>query len=272
MRTERTPGDGHGLAGSVVVVTGAAGGMGRAEALALGREGARVWVADLDEEGGRATAGEIGAAGGSAEFFRLDATDPDDWARLRDRVAAEDGGRLDGLVNNAGVSHRFGIVDTSVDDWHRVLETNLSSVFYGMRAMAPLLRGSGAASVVNVSSIAGMTGYFSASYGASKWGVRGLSKVGALEFARWGVRVNSLHPGLVDTPLLRSGTDDFVEESLGSVPAGRVAEPEEIAEVVLFLLSRASGYVTGAELVVDGGLTSGGLYHRITAGLDERLV
>ncbi|MFC9086014.1 MULTISPECIES: SDR family NAD(P)-dependent oxidoreductase [Nocardiopsis] len=262
-------GAGHGLAGRVVLVTGAAGGMGRAEALALGREGARVWVADLDAERGEDTARQIGELGATARFARLDAADPDDWARLRDRIAEEDGGRLDGLVNNAGVSHRFGIADTTDEDWRRVLDVNLSSVFYGMRSMAPLLRASGSASVVNVSSIAGMTGYFSASYGASKWGVRGLSKVGALEFAPWGVRVNSLHPGLVDTPLLRSGTDDFVEESLRSVPAGRVAEPGEVADVVLFLLSEASRYVTGAELVVDGGLTSGGLYHRITSGLRE---
>lgn len=258
----------YGLAGRTVLVTGAAGGMGRAEALALGAQGARVWVADLASERGAELVEIIGRAGGTARFARLDVADPGGWAELRDRIGEEDG-RLDGLVNNAGVSHRFGIADTSDEDWRRVVDVNLSSVFYGMKYMAPLLRESGSASVVNVSSIAGMTGYFAAGYGASKWGVRGLSKVGALEFAEWGVRVNSLHPGLVDTPLLRSGSDAFVEESLRSVPAGRVADPAEVADVVLFLLSEASRYVTGAEMVVDGGLTSGGLYHRITAGLRE---
>jgi len=260
---------GHGLAGRTVLVTGAAGGMGRAEALALGAEGARVWVADLEEARGRDLADRIRRDGGWARSARLDVADPGGWRELRDLIG-EEGGRLDGLVNNAGVSHRFGIEDTTDEDWRRVVEVNLSGVFYGMKYMAPLLRESGAASVVNVSSIAGMTGYFAAGYGASKWGVRGLSKVGALEFAGAGVRVNSLHPGLVDTPLLRSGSDDFVDESLRSVPAGRVADPEEIADVVLFLLSDASRYVTGAEMVVDGGLTSGGLYHRITGALRER--
>ncbi|GAB3743235.1 SDR family NAD(P)-dependent oxidoreductase [Nocardiopsis nanhaiensis] len=258
----------HGLVGRGVVVTGAANGMGRVEALALAREGARVWVADLDEDRGSELVAEIRDVGGSARFARLDVTDPGSWTALCERISAEDGS-LHGLVNNAGVSHRFGIADTADEDWRRVIDINLSGVFYGMKHLAPLLRESGAGSVVNVSSIAGMTGYFAAAYAASKWGVRGLSKTGAMEFAGWGVRVNSLHPGLVDTPLLRSGSEEFVEESLRSVPAGRVAESGEIAEVVAFLLSDASRYVTGAELVVDGGLTSGGLYHRVLAGLEK---
>lgn len=112
-----------------------------------------------------------------------------------------------------------------------------------------------------------MLGYFAAGYGASKWGVRGLSKVGALEFAEHDVRVNSIHPGLVDTPLLHSGSSEFVDTSLKSVPAGRVADSEEIAESVAFLLSDAARYITGTEIVVDGGLTSGGIYHRITREL-----
>jgi 3alpha(or 20beta)-hydroxysteroid dehydrogenase len=258
----------HGLDGRVVVVTGAASGMGRVEALALAHEGARVWVSDLAQAPSAELVEEIRDAGGSARSAHLDVTDPRSWGALRDRIRAEDGA-LHGLVNNAGVSHRFGIVATEDEDWRRVLDINLSGVFYGMKYLVPLMREAGAGSVVNVSSIAGMTGYFAAAYAASKWGVRGLSKTGALEFAEWGVRVNSLHPGLVDTPLLRSGSEEFVEESLRSVPAGRVAEPEEIADVAAFLLSDASRYVTGTELVVDGGLTSGGLYHRVLAGLGE---
>ncbi|OZM76851.1 SDR family NAD(P)-dependent oxidoreductase [Pseudonocardia sp. MH-G8] len=254
------------FAGRSVVVTGASSGMGRAEALALGRAGAKVWVTDVAATAGEALIEEIRATGAPARFVPVDVTDPQAWARLAACIEEEDG-RLDGLVNNAGVSHRFGIVDTTVEDWRRVVDVNLSGVFYGMKLLAPLLQRTGSASVVNVSSTAGMAGYFAAAYSASKWGVRGLSKVGALEFAEAGVRVNSIHPGLVDTPLLRSGSEAFVDESLRSVPAGRVAQPGEIAEAVLFLLSDRARYITGTEIVIDGGLTSGGLYHRILDGL-----
>jgi 3alpha(or 20beta)-hydroxysteroid dehydrogenase len=254
------------FAGRSVVVTGAASGMGRAEALALGRTGAKVWVTDIATDSGQGLVEEIESTGAAARFVPLDVADPQGWGGLAARIEEEDG-RLDGLVNNAGVSHRFGIVDTTVEDWRRVLDVNLSAVFYGMKLLAPLLHRSGSASVVNVSSTAGMTGYFAAAYSASKWGVRGLAKVGALEFADAGVRVNSIHPGLVDTPLLRSGSTTFVDESLRSVPAGRMARAEEIADAVLFLLSDKARYITGTELVVDGGLTSGGLYHRILDGL-----
>ncbi|MFC9940989.1 SDR family NAD(P)-dependent oxidoreductase [Nocardiopsis alba] len=258
--------DHHGLKGLTVVVTGAATGMGRAEATELAARGAHVWIADVAEDPGRELARTLTDRGGRAEFFRLDVTDPSAWADLRDALT-EGPGVVHGLVNNAGVSHRHGIVDTADEDWQRVLDINLSGIFYGMKYLAPLLKAAGSASVVNVSSIAGMTGYFAAGYAASKWGVRGISKTGALEFARWGVRVNSLHPGLVDTPLLWSGAPEFVHESLRSVPAGRVATPEEITDAVLFLLSDASRYVTGTELVVDGGMTSSGLYHRLLSGL-----
>ncbi|MFD6099930.1 SDR family NAD(P)-dependent oxidoreductase [Nocardiopsis flavescens] len=262
-----TPGA-HGLDGRVVLVTGAASGMGRAEALALGREGALTWVADISGPGAEEVAAQVRDAGGRARAVRLDVTDPQGWREAAELVGRTDGA-LHGLVNNAGVSHRFGISDTTDEDWRRVLDVNLSGVFYGMKYTAPLLGASGGGSVVNVSSIAGMTGYFSAGYAAAKWGVRGISKTGALEYADRGVRVNSLHPGLVETPLLLSGSDRFVQESLRSVPAGRVADPEEVAGVVLFLLSDAARYVTGTEVVVDGGLTAGGLYHRILAGLGE---
>ncbi len=261
--------DQHDFRDRTVVVTGAATGMGRAEASALAARGAHVWIADVAEEPGRELARTLKDRGGHVEFFRLDVTDPSAWAGLRDTIA-ESSGAVHGLVNNAGVSHRHGIVDTADEDWHRVLDINLSGVFYGMKYLAPLLKSAESASVVNVSSIAGMTGYFAAGYAASKWGVRGISKTGALEFAPWGVRVNSLHPGLVDTPLLWSGAPEFVHESLRSVPGGRVGTPEEITDAVLFLLSDASRYVTGTELVVDGGMTSGGLYHRLLSGLGDQ--
>lgn len=252
--------------GRRIVVTGAGSGMGRAEALGLAGEGAEVLVADVDLDAARAVADEITAAGGTGRAHHLDVADPDAWEGL---AATLDGKALHGLVNNAGVSFRKGIAETSVDDWRRVMDINLSSVFFGMKFLSGPLAHAGGASVVNVSSIAGMVGYFSASYGASKWGVRGLSKVASLEFAARGIRVNSVHPGLVDTPLLHSGDDRFVDESLRSVPAGRVASPEEVARAVAFLLSDEASYINGTELVVDGGLVSGGIYHRITTSLAE---
>ncbi|OZD01986.1 oxidoreductase [Rhodococcus sp. 06-235-1A] len=246
-----------------IMVTGAGSGMGRVESEMLAARGAKVWVTDISKATGEAVVKNILDAGGRAKFYQLDVTAPDSWTALAKDIESSDGD-LDGLVNNAGVSHRAGIEDTTVEDWHRVMNINLSSVFYGMKACAPLLKRGDGGSIVNVSSIAGMLGYFAAGYGASKWGVRGLSKVGALEFAEYGVRVNSIHPGLVDTPLLHSGSTTFVETSLQSVPAGRVADAEEIAESVAFLLSDSSRYITGTEIVIDGGLTSGGIYHRIT--------
>lgn len=255
--------------GKTIVITGAGSGMGRIESEMLARRGAKIWVTDIAATG-ETVADGIRTAGGAAEFFQLDVTDPASWTELVGRIEATDSD-VHGLVNNAGVSHRSGIEDTSVEDWHRVMDINLSSVFYGMKYCAPLLKRGDGGSVVNVSSIAGMLGYFAAGYGASKWGVRGLSKVGALEFAEDKVRVNSIHPGLVDTPLLHSGSSTFVDTSLRSVPAGRVADAEEIAESVAFLLADESRYITGTELVVDGGLTSGGIYHRITSELKSGL-
>ena len=253
--------------GRSVFVTGAAGGLGRAYCLALAARGAHVWVADLDEDGARGVAQEVSAAGGSARAVALDVADPQSWSRVTREV--EQAGPLHGLVNNAGVSLRLGIEETSVEQWNQVMAINLSSVFYGMKFLAPALISANGASVVNVSSIAGLVGYFSATYGTSKWGVRGLSKVGALEFADRKVRVNSIHPGLTGTPLLHQAADSsFVDASLRAVPDGRLASTEEIASVVCFLLSDASSYVNGAELVADGGLTSGGLYHRILADLE----
>ncbi|GAA1245387.1 SDR family oxidoreductase [Janibacter melonis] len=254
------------LEGRSVVVTGAAGGLGRADCLAVAARGARVWVADVDEDGAHRVADEVTAAGGEATAVVLDVADPTSWAALAKGV--ERAGPLHGLVNNAGVSLRLGILDTTVEQWEQVMAVNLSSVFYGMKTLTPALARAKGASVVNISSIAGMVGYFSATYGTSKWGVRGLSKVGALELAPHGIRVNSLHPGLTGTPLLHQAADtSFVDASLASVPNGRLADPDEIASVVCFLLSDASSYVNGAEIVADGGLTSGGLYHRILADL-----
>lgn len=256
------------LEGKTILITGGAGGMGQAEAAHMAANGAEVWVADLDEPRSRHVARDITEQGGTAHAIALDVTRPSSWQAVAE-IIEQRSGRLHGLVNNAGISFRKGMQETELADWQRMMDVNLTSVFLGMKTLHPLMQDSAPASIVNVSSIAGMLGYFSPSYGASKWAVRGLSKSAALEYARDNIRVNSIHPGLVDTPLLNSGTSDFVEASLKAVPVHRVAQPQEVANLVEFLLSDKSAYITGAELVIDGGLTSGGIYHQITSALEE---
>ncbi|MBN9734911.1 MULTISPECIES: SDR family NAD(P)-dependent oxidoreductase [unclassified Pseudonocardia] len=246
----------------VVLVTGAAAGMGAQHARALAARGVHVCAADVADT--TDLVDSITADGGSASGHTLDVADPDAWARVAGEVR-ERCGELGGLVNNAGISRRRGFLDTDRELWDRVLSINLSGAFHGMQALAPLIRDSGGGSIVNIASISGQVGYFSPSYSSSKWGLTGLSKSAAGALAEWGIRVNSLHPGLVDTGLL-GGADAFVRSSLESVPAGRLARPEEITDAVLFLLSDRSTYLTGSEVTVDGGLVSNGLYHRIVAG------
>jgi NAD(P)-dependent dehydrogenase (short-subunit alcohol dehydrogenase family) len=245
----------------VVLVTGAAAGMGAAHARALGARGVHVCVADVADPA--EVVAEIVDGGGKASAHRLDVTDAAQWDAVIGEIRARKG-ELGGLVNNAGISRRLEFMDTTAEVWDQVLAVNLNGPFHGMRAAAPLMRDSGGGSIVNISSISGQIGYFSPAYSASKWGLTGLSKSAAGNFARWGIRVNSVHPGLVGTALL-AGADAFVKSAVDSVPAGRMGRPEEITDAVLFLLSGRSTYMTGSEVTVDGGLVSNGLYHRIVA-------
>lgn len=249
------------LTGRTVVITGAAGGQGAEEAALLARHGAHVVATDVVEGAGREVVEAIRAQGHSAEFHALDVSSQESWEGLRDHLV-DRGLGLHALVNNAGIAHRFGLMETSLERFEQVLAVNLAGPFLGMQALAPLLRDSGGGSIVNIGSAAGMTGHFSAAYSSSKWGLRGLSKVAAMEFAPWGIRVNSVHPGIVNTAIV-PGDTAFPAAMTRYTPLGRPAEVGDIAPVVLFLCSDAASFMTGSDLNVDGGLVDIGIYDAV---------
>jgi cyclopentanol dehydrogenase len=247
--------------GKVAVVTGAASnpGLGRAIALTLAREGARVVVTDIDERGLAECAEVIQKGGGEALAVRHDVTREADWEAVLARTL-DAFGRLDVLVNNAGIAVLKTLDDMTLADWNRQIEVNLTSVFLGCKHAVPAMRRSGGGSIVNISSVAGLVGLRTAvAYGAAKGGVRIASKSIALEVARDGIRCNSVHPGFIWTNMQAQamGTRDPASVPLGPlVPLGRVGEAQDIADCVLYLASDESKYVTGAEFTVDGGMTA----------------
>lgn len=249
----------------VVVVTGAARGMGASHARGIAAAGAHVCATDVIDA--TDVVQQIRDAGGSASAHLLDVADPGAWNRLVTDIAREHG-PLTGLVNNAGVSHRLELTETPNEVWDQTLAVNLSGPFYGMKAVAPAMTAAGGGAIVNISSITGQIGYFSAAYAASKWGLTGLTKSAAGQFAQWGIRVNSVHPGLIGTDLVANASE-FVSSSIRSIPAARAGTPSEVTDVVVFLLSPSAAYITGTEVTVDGGLTSNGIYHRIRAEMKE---
>lgn len=251
-----------------VVVTGGASGMGAAHAKRLSLAGYHVCIVDIDSDD--STAEDIRATGGTASHHDVDISNPSDWQGLADVLVALPWA-LKGLVNNAAVPNRATIMETTDDEWQRVLATNLSGAFYGIRTLAPLMYKARGGSIVNVSSIAGQTGYFAAAYAACKWGMRGLTKTAAGEFGAMGVRVNTIMPGVIQTPFLETGGRELIDAYLGAVPLGRPGQAEEIAFLVQFLLSAESSYLTGSEIAVDGGMASSGLFWRIRGDVDSQL-
>lgn len=243
--------------GRAALVTGAASGIGLAVARKLGQAGARVVVADHDEDGAQVAAGELETAGVRAEAVAVDVTDPDS---VRDavRFTTETFGSLDLAVNNAGVGGpAMPTGEYEVTAWNRVIATNLSGVFHGLRHQLPVMAAAGRGAIVNMSSILGTNGFAgSPAYVAAKHGVVGLTRTAALEYADKGVRINAVGPGFIDTPLLRE-TDNPMRERLVSLhPQGRLGTAEEVAEVTAFLLSDRASFVQGSYHLVDGGYSA----------------
>jgi 3(or 17)beta-hydroxysteroid dehydrogenase len=247
------------VAGKVVLVTGAGSGIGRATAALLAREGATVVVTDIDPAGGLETVHQIG---GQARFEAHDTTSEADWQRIIDDILAREG-RLDGLVNNAGIAGPFPATfeTETLEQWRRMLSVNVEGVFLGCKHGVPALRQSGGGSIVNLSSLAAFLGTPDLSaYGASKGAVRQFTKTVAIDCARKGykVRCNSVHPGVIQTPMGDSilTSDKARERTRRRIPIGEFGAPEDIAYGILYLISDESRFVTGAELVIDGGMNA----------------
>ncbi len=249
------------LDGKVALVSGAARGMGQAEARLFAAEGAKVAVCDIIDDEGKAVASEIGA---NAIFQHLDVTSEEDWAAATAATTAAFG-KLDVLVNNAGIGEMVSFAEMTLEDYRRVTEVNQTGVFLGMKAAIEPMTGAGGGSIINISSIDGLVGATNVlHYIASKWAVRGMTKAAAMELAPRGIRVNSVHPGFIHTMIgNREGTPRADGHALLDAftrrwtPLGRTGEPEDIAKLVLFLASDDSAYSTGSEFVADGGWHAG---------------
>ena len=245
------------LDGKVALITGAARGQGAAEAQLFAERGAKVMLCDLLDDEGAQVAADIGDA---AAYMRLDVTSEQGW---KDVVAATVAkfGKLDILVNNAGIiTPVIEIGDTSLADYNKVVEVNQVAVFLGMREVLEPMKAAGGGSIINISSIDGLMGMYGAvAYCASKFAVRGMTKVAALEFGKYGIRVNSIHPGGVETKILDDTglTPAQAEDAFKATPAGRIGQPREMATLAAYLASDDASYSTGSEFIADGGLTAG---------------
>jgi 3alpha(or 20beta)-hydroxysteroid dehydrogenase len=245
--------------GKVIVVTGAAGGQGAAEAVALAGEGAMVVATDLE-----APRLEAPPNTGSIEAVALDVTSGAAWDALAERLRVTHG-RVDGLVNNAGIPFRARLLEVERAEFERVMDVNLTGALLGIQAIVPLMGAGG--SIVNVSSVAGLTAHYPVAYTVSKWGLRGLSRVASLELGPLGIRVNTILPGFVESPMTASAPAAFREANIAETPLGRTATPEEVAPLIVYLMSDESSFVSGAEIAIDGGQTAHGAAKSISDAL-----
>lgn len=237
------------LDGKVALITGGAAGQGAKEAALFIEAGAQVVITDINTEIGEKTSADLGE---SCHFVKHDVASEDDWSRVVGEIENRYG-RLNVLVNNAGIFRVLTLEETSLADWNLSVAINQTGVFLGMRAVAPLMKQNKFGSIVNISSIAGLTAAKAHAYCATKWAVRGMSKSAAAELGPYGIRVNSVHPGFIDTPMLEGHGVPF-EELAAKVPMRRLAQVEEVARLVLFLASDDASYCSGHEYVVDGAL------------------
>lgn len=240
------------LEGKVAIITGAAQGMGASHARRFVLEGAKVVITDLNEEKGIALANELGE---NALFVKQNVTSAEEW---REVVAKAEGafGPVNILVNNAGITMAKSILQTTEEEYRRIVDINQVSVFLGMKSVIPSMQKAGGGSIINISSINGIVGG-AVGYTDTKFAVRGITKAAAMECSHYGIRVNSVHPGVIATPMVvQEDTKAAVEEFAKHIPLKRVAQPEEVTNIVLYLASDESSYSTGAEFIVDGGLTA----------------
>jgi len=236
------------LDAKVVIITGGARGQGASEARLFTNEGANVYITDVLADEGAKTAADIGCT-----FFRHDVTEPSEWEQVIARVVGERG-RIDALINNAGILHWAPMTTTTLEVWERVLAVNQTGVFLGMQAVAPTMKEQRSGSIINISSIGGMRGGSPCfAYAATKWAVRGMTKGAAQELGPFNIRVNSIHPGIIDTPMM---ADKPIADMATRVPLGRYASPDEVAKLALWLASDDSAYASGAEFILDGGQTA----------------
>lgn len=244
------------LSGKVALISGAARGMGESEARLFAREGAQVVLGDILEDQGQVAVEDIAQQGGTATFVPLDVTHEQDWQRAVETVEQTYGG-LDILVNNAGIVRMAPLDETSLEAWNEIISVNQTGVFLGIKHAVPAMRRAGGGSIVNISSIAGLIGLPNIpAYQASKGAVRLLTKNAAVQYATDKIRVNSVHPGRIETPMTAPLAPKRREMLLRLTPLGRDGTAEEVAYGVLYLASDESSYVTGAELVIDGGYTA----------------
>ena len=245
------------LQGKVALISGGARGQGAEEARLFVQEGAKVIFADILDEEGKKLEAELNEMGGDAKYVHLDVTDEHEWESVVQQII-EKHGQIDILVNNAGILLEKGVEDTSEEEWDRIQDVNSKGVFLGIRSVLPAMREAKSGSIVNISSVAGLIGSAYAAYGASKGAVRLLTKSTAVQYGPEGVRCNSVHPGVIETDMtIRMLSNDAEREKrLQNIPLGTFAVAKDVAYAVLYLASDESRYVTGSELVIDGGLTA----------------